>query len=151
MTVQHIVSISGGKDSTATYLLAIERGRPFRAVWADTGHEHPITVEYVRTLHERTGGPKVERVAADFTRQMAGKQKFIEAKRAEHGIPAQRIERTLAILRPTGNPFLDLCLWKGRFPSSQAQFCTSELKVRGDGKAGHQRSRRWRPIPRRRV
>lgn len=34
LTVQNIVNISGGKDSTATYLLAIERGRPFRAVWA---------------------------------------------------------------------------------------------------------------------
>ena len=34
----HIVNISGGKDSTATYLLALERGKPFRAVWADTGH-----------------------------------------------------------------------------------------------------------------
>ena len=36
--------------------------------------------------------------------------------------------RALAVLHPTGNPFLDLCLWKGRFPSSKAQFCTQELK-----------------------
>lgn len=34
----------------------------------------------------------------------------------------------LAVLRPTGNAFLDLCLWKGRFPSRKAQFCTQELK-----------------------
>lgn len=26
--VQHLVNVSGGKDSTATYLLALESGRP---------------------------------------------------------------------------------------------------------------------------
>jgi 3'-phosphoadenosine 5'-phosphosulfate sulfotransferase (PAPS reductase)/FAD synthetase len=36
--------------------------------------------------------------------------------------------RALDVLRPTGNPFLDLCLWKGRFPSRKAQFCTERLK-----------------------
>jgi 3'-phosphoadenosine 5'-phosphosulfate sulfotransferase (PAPS reductase)/FAD synthetase len=36
--------------------------------------------------------------------------------------------RALAVLHPTGNPFLDLCLWKGRFPSRKAQFCTEHLK-----------------------
>lgn len=34
----------------------------------------------------------------------------------------------LDVLQPTGNPFLDLCIWKGRFPSRKAQFCTMELK-----------------------
>lgn len=36
--------------------------------------------------------------------------------------------RALAVLYPTGNAFLDLCIWKGRFPSRKAQFCTEELK-----------------------
>lgn len=36
--------------------------------------------------------------------------------------------RALANLYPTGNPFLDLCMWKGRFPSRKAQFCTEHLK-----------------------
>jgi 3'-phosphoadenosine 5'-phosphosulfate sulfotransferase (PAPS reductase)/FAD synthetase len=31
-------------------------------------------------------------------------------------------------LVPTGNPFLDLCIWKGRFPSTKARFCSEELK-----------------------
>jgi 3'-phosphoadenosine 5'-phosphosulfate sulfotransferase (PAPS reductase)/FAD synthetase len=35
----------------------------------------------------------------------------------------------LEVLHPTGNPFLDLCLWKGRFPSSKARFCTEHLKT----------------------
>lgn len=37
--------------------------------------------------------------------------------------------RALSVLRPSGNPYLDLCMWKGRFPSRKAQFCTEELKT----------------------
>lgn len=37
--------------------------------------------------------------------------------------------RALANLYPSGNPFLDLCMWKGRFPSRTAQFCTERLKT----------------------
>ncbi|MFW5438866.1 phosphoadenosine phosphosulfate reductase family protein [Paenibacillus apiarius] len=43
---------------------------------------------------------------------------------------AEVIETALSVLHPTGNPFLDLCLWKGRFPSTRRRFCTVELKVR---------------------
>lgn len=129
MTVQHIVSVSGGKDSTATYCLAVERGRPFRAVAADTGNEHPATYEAVNRLAERTGGPVVEWVKADFADRIAGKRRFIEANWENHGVPADLVRRALDVLHPTGNPYLDLCLWKGRFPSRKAQFCTEELKV----------------------
>jgi 3'-phosphoadenosine 5'-phosphosulfate sulfotransferase (PAPS reductase)/FAD synthetase len=37
--------------------------------------------------------------------------------------------RALSAMHPSGNPFLDLCMWKGRFPSRMAQFCTQELKT----------------------
>ena len=58
--MQHIVSISGGKDSTATYLMALEKlGGDFLPVFADTGNEHPLTIEYISTLAQRTGGPEV--------------------------------------------------------------------------------------------
>lgn len=36
--------------------------------------------------------------------------------------------RALAVLQPSGNAFLELCMLKGRFPSRKAQFCTQELK-----------------------
>ncbi|RZI79838.1 MAG: phosphoadenosine phosphosulfate reductase [Rubrivivax sp.] len=36
--------------------------------------------------------------------------------------------RAMRAMVPSGNPFLDLCIWKGRFPSRKAQFCTEELK-----------------------
>src|SRR5699024_2393008 len=35
----------------------------------------------------------------------------------------------LSVLQPTGVPMLDLAIWKGRFPSTRARFCTTELKV----------------------
>lgn len=127
--IQHLVSISGGKDSTATYLKAIESGRPFRAVMADTGNEHELTYEYVARLHERTGGPKVEIVRADFSRQLAKHRDYILRVWPTQGIPQVIVDEAARLHEPTGNPFLDLCISKGRFPSRIAQFCTEELKT----------------------
>ncbi|MTC34333.1 phosphoadenosine phosphosulfate reductase family protein [Providencia alcalifaciens] len=131
----NIVSVSGGKDSLAQWILAKESGVPFICVFADTGHEHPQTMEYLDYLESKLG--KIERVKADFTRQIEGKRKFIAEKWSislveecglSHGEAAERIKQALEILKPTGNPFLDLCMWKGRFPSTKARFCTFELK-----------------------
>ena len=129
MMLTHLVNVSGGKDSTACYLLALERGRPFRAIMADTGHEHPATMEYAAALGARTGGPQVEFVAADFSDRIRRKRVVVETKWRAEGIPETWIERARAVLEPTGNPFLDLCIWKGRFPSRRAQFCTEFLKT----------------------
>lgn len=123
----NLLSISGGKDSTAMWIHAIERGEAVTCVFADTGNEHPDTYAYIEYL-EATLGP-IRRVRADFSGRIAGKRAFIEAKWAEHGISDEKIQRALAVLQPTGNPFLDLCLWKGRFPSTKARFCTQFLKV----------------------
>lgn len=124
-----VVSLSGGKDSTATALVAIERHGPenVRLVMADTGHEHPLTMDYVEYLRGRLGMP-IDVVRADFSRQIAGKRTFIARNWEYMGVPLARIDRALELLHPTGNPFLDLCMWKGRFPSRMAQFCTQELK-----------------------
>lgn len=192
--IQHLVNVSGGKDSTATYLKAIESGRPFRAVFADTGNEDQRVYDYIAELPGRTGGPVVEIVRADFTRQLAQHRDYLlkawpaelvagragawkwrprkmtdqerdagsklapaspapptdnvfDAYRAPVTEPngvwtwsagyepmaesqALEIARIAAELHaPTGNPFLDLCISKGRFPSRMAQFCTEELKT----------------------
>jgi 3'-phosphoadenosine 5'-phosphosulfate sulfotransferase (PAPS reductase)/FAD synthetase len=125
----NIVNVSGGKDSTATLLLAIERGADnLRAVFADTGHEHPATYEYVDYLEAATG-IKIKRVRASFKIQIANKREYIARKWAEDGVSEDSIREALEVLVPTGNPFLDLCIWKGRFPSPKARFCTEELKV----------------------
>lgn len=56
-----IVSVSGGKDSTATLLAMREAGIPHRAVFADTSWEAPETHEYLATL-ERLLGITIDRV-----------------------------------------------------------------------------------------
>ncbi|WP_201271838.1 phosphoadenosine phosphosulfate reductase family protein [Sinorhizobium meliloti] len=129
MTMAHIVSVSGGKDSTALYLRAIERGLPFRAVFADTGNEHEWTYDFVRALPGLTGGPEIEWVKADFSRQLAKKRDYISRVWPAEGIDQAKVDRAVALLQPTGNPFLDLCLWKTRFPSSKTRFCTDETKL----------------------
>ena len=55
------ISVSGGKDSTALILWAIENLDDIRPVFADTGNEHEITLEYVDYL-ERVTGIKIARV-----------------------------------------------------------------------------------------
>lgn len=126
--LHNIASVSGGKDSTALLLLAIAQGAPnLRAVFADTGNEHDLTLEYIDYLEQATG-VTIERRSADFSRQIARKREFIATKWRGRGVAESIIEAALQVLQPSGIPFLDLCLWKGRFPSRKAQFCTEELK-----------------------
>lgn len=129
MTSIACVSLSGGKDSTAVTLLALERDpAACRFVFADTGNEHELTYEYVREYLPRRLGIAIDEVRSDFSRQIAGKRQYVAEKWPAKGVPQAFIERVLAVLHPTSVPFLDLCMWKGRFPSRKAQFCTQELK-----------------------
>lgn len=104
----NIVSVSGGKDSTALYCVMYEYHRSdFVPVFADTGHEHPVTLNYVRNLHHMLpGAPPVNFVRADFGSRLKKKG-----------------------YQRTGYTFLDMMLWKGRAPSTKAQFCTEHLKL----------------------
>lgn len=55
-----IVSYSGGKDSTACLIWAVETGLPVRVIFADTGNEPPDTPAYLDYI-ERRFGIEVER------------------------------------------------------------------------------------------
>ncbi|SFE09384.1 phosphoadenosine phosphosulfate reductase family protein [Paracidovorax konjaci] len=182
--VLHVVSVSGGKDSLATLLLALAKcpAGSVLPIFCDTGNEHDATYAYLRYL-EGTLGITIHVLRADFTEQLAAKRVFIARdvrtgreyrkvpKTDRHGNPvylrdrsgAVRLfpvldeageptgevqprqawgwdggrkvrwtnkakRRALSVMYPSGNPFLDLCMWKGRFPSRLAQFCTQELK-----------------------
>lgn len=129
-----VTSISGGKDSTAAGLKALQRkGYPWpsacRFAFVDTGNEHELTLEHVHVYLPTVFGPIVT-LRAEFSRQIAGKRAYVERVWTEEGVPESIIRNALSVLQPTGNPFLDLCIWKGRFPSRKAQFCTQELKRR---------------------
>lgn len=50
-----IVLLSGGKDSTACLLLAIEQGHDVIALFNETGWEHPDTYKYLKYLEKVTG------------------------------------------------------------------------------------------------
>lgn len=129
----NIVNVSGGVDSTACYLLALERGKPFRAVFADTGNEHEITLDYINSLARKTGGPEVQTVRADFRQRIGVRRARLEMMRDtgeyDEGWDAENVARVLENLHPTGKPMLDMCIWKGRFPSTTKRFCTVLLKL----------------------
>jgi 3'-phosphoadenosine 5'-phosphosulfate sulfotransferase (PAPS reductase)/FAD synthetase len=149
--IVHVASISSGKDSQATSTMMLKRfGRHrCRFVCCDTGNEDPAVFEHIAYL-ERKQGIKVDILKADFTQLIAERRMFVARdqrvrkrltkKRDKDGKVVERRvvwvrhtnkakRRILENLHPTGNPFLDLCLWKGRFPSRKAQFCTQELKT----------------------
>ncbi|MEO6919099.1 MAG: phosphoadenosine phosphosulfate reductase family protein [Collimonas sp.] len=175
MSIKHIVSLSGGKDSAATLALAIERFgvENVEAITCDTDNEHDFTYTYIDYLAAVTG-VKITVLKANFDMEIARKRKFVandQRTRREYktepvfdadgkpvpqrdgfgnvvlnkkGTPVQKTRkiggghrvrwsnkakrRALAVLYPTGNSFLDLCIWKGKFPSRKSQFCTEHLK-----------------------
>lgn len=126
MKLAHVVSMSGGKDSTATKLEAIDRGVETINVFADTGHEHTETYEYLDYLEIKLG--HIRRVKADFSRRIEIRRRNLPELWRKNAIPESRIDRALELLHSTGIPFLDLCMLKWRFPSARRRFCSQELK-----------------------
>lgn len=140
--VINICSVSGGKDSTALYCLMVEyHGKDFLPIFADTGHEHPVTINYVKNLHHMAGGPKVVVVRADFSKVMQIRESSLRKKASlltsqatiGNGIDdlteAARLEERANRMTPTGNQFLDMMIWKNAVPTGKAQFCTEHLKL----------------------
>ena len=125
-----VAGTSGGKDSTALYSWLMEKGKAFDAVYADTGLESPVTTEYVNEMAAKIGGPPVRTIRADLSGDVERKRRNLPEKWSKQGIPDKHIQEALELLVPTGNPFLDLCLSRGGFPSMRRRFCTQELKVR---------------------
>lgn len=140
-----MVSLSGGKDSTASLLMALElHGKEnIRAVLADTGNEHHDTYDYALNYLPTALGITVDVVKADFSDEFTTKRANLErlaAGEPESAVYGKRefkyawtpaaAHRALELLHPTGNPFLDLCMVRGGFPSRKRQYCTEYLKTR---------------------
>lgn len=133
----NIISVSGGKDSTALLLLALEKQTEnLQAVFADTGHEHPLTYDYVQYLNKKVF--PIKTVKADFTEAIARKRTRLQAiangeidarnEASKHKWTQQRAKEALDFLHPTNIPFLDMVLARGFFPSTRRRFCSEELK-----------------------
>lgn len=128
----HILcSNSSGKDSTATLLLATERHplENISSVFCDTGNEHSLVYEYLRYLEDAVRVP-IKVLKQDFTDWWWRRRDYVRDKWPEKGVHPDAVASALAVydLGPTGNPYLDLCIIKNRFPSRRAQFCTQFLK-----------------------
>ena len=80
-----VVSVSGGKDSTACMIALREAGLPFRAVFADTGWEAPETYAYLDTLRAIFGPIDVVR-AESKTGESRG---MVDRIRYRAGFPAR--------------------------------------------------------------
>ena len=138
--VMNVVSVSGGKDSTATLAVAIAQDVDrLVAVFADTGNEHPLTYEYVDYLSDwliSQGRDPIRIVRADFSEDFERRRAYLTGiVNGEYEDRYGRVRHTkesaakaLEFLQPTGNPFLDLCMLKGKFPGSLSAFCSAELK-----------------------
>lgn len=74
----HVISISGGKDSAATLLLALKRCKAGSVVliFCDTGNEHEEVYNYLAYL-EQALEISIVRLKADFSDQIAAKRRFI--------------------------------------------------------------------------
>ena len=88
MNEYNIVSVSGGKDSSALLCLAKEQQpKNLLAVFCDTGHEQQQTYDYVRYLESALGIP-IRWVKADFSAQINSKRERLEA--VVHGLQSKR-------------------------------------------------------------
>lgn len=121
----NVISLSGGKDSTALALLAIERNvENLRFVFCNTGNEANETLEYISYLDEilhSKCGKKIEVIEANFKEKLQTKATKVNDARRMSG---------LILASACDSPFLQLAALKGRFPSTMARFCTEELKVK---------------------
>jgi len=136
----NIVSVSGGKDSTALLALAVVQDVPnLQAVFADTGHEHRLTYDYLGYLSDwlqRQGHRPIRTIRADFSDDFARRRDYlyrvasgeIEDRFGKRRHTPHSAARAAAAMAPTGNPFMDLALLKGRFPSTKVRFCSEKLK-----------------------
>lgn len=106
-----IASVSGGKDSTATFLHLREQGIAATPVFMDTGWEHADTYAYLR-------GPLTDAIGP------------ITWLRAEVDLPPDREAMAQEIEGMLGHysAMVRLCLRKTGFPARKMRWCTDELK-----------------------
>jgi len=108
-----VVSVSGGKDSTAACLHLQELGLPYQAIFFDTGWEHASTYDYLNEYLPTKIGP-IERLSREPT-----------MRTPEAEALAVKYEQRLGFR----SPMVRWIIHKGMFPARQRRWCTQEIKV----------------------
>lgn len=108
----YIVAYSGGKDSTATLLWALDNlpRERIRAVFCDTGAEWPETYSYLGYI-ERELEIEIERVRA-----------------GDRPLPPKRDGTPRECMADEGTTLLDKIRLRGKWPAPRYRFCTTYLK-----------------------
>lgn len=108
-----VLSLSGGKDSTAAALWLREQGIEHVRVFQDTGWEHPALYAHLDYLKEQLG--PIIRLRSDID------------VAPEYADAVADIERRLGV---SSSPMVRWAVKKAMFPSRVRRYCTQELKVR---------------------
>lgn len=117
--LKRIVGFSGGADSQATALWCRQRFPAEEILLLNSdvgGHEHPLTVEFIRRYSE-TVFPVT--VITPLIRDLEGRGTK----------PGKTRDRRQEFSDDDTLTFDRLAYIKGRFPSRKAQFCTEHLKL----------------------
>jgi 3'-phosphoadenosine 5'-phosphosulfate sulfotransferase (PAPS reductase)/FAD synthetase len=109
-----VVSVSGGKDSTAMCLHLFEQGykkEDFVRIFADTGWESEETYRYLKELEKVVGSIKTIRNTSIKVKEED--KDFLETIEGRIGY----------------SPMVRSILYNGMFPSGKARFCTRMIKM----------------------
>lgn len=142
-----VLSYSGGKDSNATAMLLRRAGLPFRAVFADTGWEHPEAYRYIREVAPDILGQRVIEVRAEVN-LIASANAYADRieKRGGRSMSVEDANALASVIRSEGvrkdayaqafeaelghySAMLRTCLHKIMFPAQSLRWCTEELKI----------------------
>lgn len=141
----YVIGFSGGKDSVATWLhLTRELQLPHvTCTFADTGHESPITYDYIDMLAREHDLPlvKIQPIVRDVEGELRPEKIAERLPDADpldyfvrHHVDGNVIFRSMPVreLEHLWAMPLDmerLAILKRRFPSTMARFCTTHLKL----------------------
>lgn len=96
--MKHIVCFSGGKDSTAMLLWAIENLTEFDTVFCDTGWEHPDTYEYIEMINAKYLGGKLITLNSEGMRSLVARKKRVPSARARFCTEELKVKPMIAWL-----------------------------------------------------
>lgn len=144
-TLHYVLGFSGGKDSVATWLYLMRELRlpHVTCTFADTGHESPITYEYIDLLARDHGLPlvKIQPIIRDIEGELRPEkiaQRLPETDPRDYFVGELRdgnvVYRSMPVreLEHLWSLPLDmerLAIIKRRFPSNTVRFCTTHLKL----------------------